>query len=750
MKTKILSLILAASTALAGLAIPVSAESFSDISGSPYEEAVNSLAEQGIVSGRGDGRYSPEEELSRAEMVSIILRAYGSREIEDIEKFNDVPPTHWAYMQVETAYQMGIVAGTTEVTFEPDAKVTFVQAVKIHICEMNKGNTAKKLGGWPDGYIAVAEEEEVLGGVNSSKGNTINRGSMAQLVYNCLSKDSKDSYMVEWDGIADHYDWIRDEKIRGAYGSISYYDDAAENNILNKLEPTGVNTIIMNLLGGPESGAYDYTTMEGNKKMMDFVAEWDSKWDYPTFIKINFGDNGLVGNTEYGQFHPGIPLDSYFTIPCTLSDEYWEEQLMKRAEMIAGYDFVEGIVLDFEMYSGGKSQYTSKCMCDLCWNKYLDEKNLKGEWETVAAENRNEYLKNNGKIDAYNTWFEGKVTERFMEIRERIHAVNPEMLISYFPAYEWIPGMTKGLGTPEKPVIVFSENEYWGSLADTAANMQLIKENDIPAIYCPGLFPGAGALTPESTTLKISQAAPTTTGFWMYSMQYIDQNQAYYDAIAEGIKSLDADLASGQLTPLPEYEINSYTAKKIQGDVPTEEEWEKAPFTSDFVQYQTGEVVEPKTQCKVLYSNDNFFVKIIAYDDMSNVSMGELQERDANPWAGDCVEFFWGFDGATDCAQLVSDLNGSIWDAYSTGAGSKNTVVDFEGFTTETEFYDDRWEMNLTVPGTLDGITKIKKGDVLRLEIGRYHKNNSTNMCWAPTYGSYLGAKSLFGYVTLN
>ena len=138
MKTKILSLILAASTALAGLAMPVSAESFSDVAGSPYAEAINSLAEQGIVSGRGNGSYSPEEGLSRAEMVSIILRAYRSREIEDIEKFNDVPTSHWAYMQIETAYQMGIVAGTTEVTFEPDKQVTYEQAVKMLVSAMGK------------------------------------------------------------------------------------------------------------------------------------------------------------------------------------------------------------------------------------------------------------------------------------------------------------------------------------------------------------------------------------------------------------------------------------------------------------------------------------------------------------------------------------------------------------------------------------------------------------------------------------
>ena len=133
MKRKLISLILAASTALASLAVPaMAAEGFADVAGSSYEAAVNSLADQGIVSGRGEGLYAPNEGLTRAEMVTIILRAYGSDEIEeDIEKFNDVPPSHWAYMYVETAYQMGIVSGMTETTFQPDTGVTYEQAVKM-------------------------------------------------------------------------------------------------------------------------------------------------------------------------------------------------------------------------------------------------------------------------------------------------------------------------------------------------------------------------------------------------------------------------------------------------------------------------------------------------------------------------------------------------------------------------------------------------------------------------------------------
>jgi len=751
MKKKLISLILSAITAATSLVVPVmAAEGFADVAGSACEEAVNALAEQGIVSGRAEGVYAPAEGLTRAEMVTIILRAYGSEEIEeDIEKFRDVPPSHWAYMYVETAYQMGIVSGMTETLFEPDTGVTYEQAVKMLVSAMKMDKKAEKAGGWPDGYIAVAEELGVLAGIDGTKGETINRGAMAQLVYNCLNaKAASEDYMINWDGIEEQYLWMRDERMRCVYDGIGVLRED-ETGVLKKLESAGLNCTFLNLL----DGQFDHKTYDGQVGMLDMAAEYRKNFDLRVFIKINWGDNGYVTNTEFGQYHPGIPMETYFQIPCTLSDEYCDKQLIERAKLIASYPEFEGIILDFEMYSGGKSQYTSKCMCDNCWNKYLTAKKYSGEWAAVEAQDRNEYLKSNKKMDEYVEWFENEVTKMFTRVREAIHEVNPKMIIGYFPAYEWIPGMTEGLGTPERPVLVASENEYWGSLADTKVRMQEIKNNeDIHAIYCPGLYPGQGALSATQLEEKIKQAAPTTAGYWMYAGHTLRKDEANYAAVANGNAQLDKELASGNYTQLPEYEVRSYTATKIKGEAPTEEEWEKAPFTGDFLQYQSGNEIDPAllTRAKVLYSDNDFFVRIYGNDDMTKLNIGDPQPHDGNPWAGDCVEFFWKFDGTSDAAQLVSDLAGSLWDAYSTGIGSKNTSVNFEGFTSETKLYEDHWEMTLTVPGTLDGITKIKKGDILRLEIGRYDLDQRNNYCWAPTYGSYLGASSIWGIVELG
>ncbi len=751
MNTKRLLGIILAAAMLPGL--PLKAAMFSDTKGLSSEAAIEELAQKNIVSGRGDGIYAPNEALTRAEMVTIILRAYGAEEVEGIEKFQDVPPTHWAYKYVETAYQMGIVSGMSETIFSPDTKVTFEQAVRMLVSAMKMDEKAQKAGGWPDGYISVAEDMGVLFGISETKGQTINRGSMAQLVYNCLMSKAESDYMIDWTGVENQYNWIRDERMRCIYGDIS---DIMEDDskVLGRLVDAGINCAFLNMMGG----GYDHTSYEGHRGMLEEAKAQKERYGIKMFMKINWGDDGYVRNTEFGQFHPGIYMKDYYDLPCTLSDEYCNKQLIERAKLIASYPEIDGIILDFEMYSGGNSAYTSKCMCDDCWNKYLTAKGHRGEWTKVVAENRSEYLKNNGKHSEYTEWFEGEVTKMFAGVRKAIHGINPDIIIGYFPSYEWIPGMTKGLGTPEKPVLVASENEYWGSLADTKLKMQAINSSDeIHAIYCPGLYPGYGALSPQRLEEKITQAAPTTAGYWMYDTTTLEVNEAYYAAVEKANKQLDEEIASGELTPLPDYNVRSYKASKIKGKTPTDAEWEKAPLTEDFVDYQKGEEgrVIVKSNCKVLYSDDNIFVRVYAYDDMNNVVIGSEQSRDYDGGEVDRVGIYWKFDGTNNAAQFRSDLAGSLWDGYSTGVGVINNAVNFEGYSTEPKLFDDHWEMTVRLPGTLDGVRKIKKGDILRMEIYRSHPASAavgevSSHCWSPTYGAYLGSQSLWGIVTLD
>ena len=60
----------------AGLPLGAQAASFYDVpSNAWYSQAVNSLADQGIVSGTGGGNYSPKATLTRAAFVTMLAKA---------------------------------------------------------------------------------------------------------------------------------------------------------------------------------------------------------------------------------------------------------------------------------------------------------------------------------------------------------------------------------------------------------------------------------------------------------------------------------------------------------------------------------------------------------------------------------------------------------------------------------------------------------------------------------------------------
>ncbi len=170
------------------LANGVTAAVFTDTEGLSCEKAVEVLAGLGIVEGKSEGIYDPEGSLTRAEMTAIILRtmrmeAGGT----GTDVFTDVESSHWAYKQIGTAYQMGIVKGTSATTFHPDLPVTCDQAVKMVVAALGYTVKAESLGGYPSGYLSVASQLGLLSGVQTD--GEMTRGSMAVLVYNALDKE---------------------------------------------------------------------------------------------------------------------------------------------------------------------------------------------------------------------------------------------------------------------------------------------------------------------------------------------------------------------------------------------------------------------------------------------------------------------------------------------------------------------------------------------------------------------------------
>ncbi len=188
MRERILKPITALTVAFVLLLVGVSvnASGFSDTVGLPCEEAVTVLQTLGIIEGKGDtDTFAPLDTLTRAETAALVVRALGLYESGSGKQvFTDVTWEHWALDVVSTAAELGLVNGMGDGTFQPDAGITYAQAVKIAVSMLGYGVQAEALGGFPAGYLVQANQLELLKGV--AREEIMTRGNMAILLYNTL------------------------------------------------------------------------------------------------------------------------------------------------------------------------------------------------------------------------------------------------------------------------------------------------------------------------------------------------------------------------------------------------------------------------------------------------------------------------------------------------------------------------------------------------------------------------------------
>ena len=125
---KLLSLILAVIMLAAVAAIPLPASaavSFSDVTEDMWSyKSISYAVASGYMQGVGDGKFDPEGSLTRAMVATVLWRREDSPAPAAPSGFDDVPAGEWYSDAVAWAKENGVVNGTSEVTFEPDAFIT--------------------------------------------------------------------------------------------------------------------------------------------------------------------------------------------------------------------------------------------------------------------------------------------------------------------------------------------------------------------------------------------------------------------------------------------------------------------------------------------------------------------------------------------------------------------------------------------------------------------------------------------------
>ena len=96
-----------------------------------YYGPVKFVAARGIMVGNSDDSFGPDMALTRAMMVQLLYAYEGAAQNNRQSKFTDVSPSAWYAKAVCWAAATGIVSGTSDTTFEPNASITREQMVAI-------------------------------------------------------------------------------------------------------------------------------------------------------------------------------------------------------------------------------------------------------------------------------------------------------------------------------------------------------------------------------------------------------------------------------------------------------------------------------------------------------------------------------------------------------------------------------------------------------------------------------------------
>lgn len=186
---KIFSRILVAVITGVLLMCPVlAASTFPDVDeNAAYAEAAEYLNEIGVMQGDTQGNFNPSKNVTRAQMAALLCRLIGETDTLAVDgsRFSDVPASYWANSYITKAASLEIINGYQDGSFRPDNVVTYAQAVTMVLNAIGGKKLAEEYGGYPDGYLIVAEANGILNGVTGSSDSPMSRSSVALLLFNC-------------------------------------------------------------------------------------------------------------------------------------------------------------------------------------------------------------------------------------------------------------------------------------------------------------------------------------------------------------------------------------------------------------------------------------------------------------------------------------------------------------------------------------------------------------------------------------
>ncbi len=154
---------------------------FSDLDSTKWaKDSVEIMACKGIINGKENNKFSPNDNITRAEFAALITRMLKYQESDNELLFKDVNKGEWYYDSVNTAYQNKIINGKNETVFDPNGNITRQEMAKIisNVLESKgykKGNSEdlnafkdrNDIASWAEESVGLSVKERLITGMDN-------------------------------------------------------------------------------------------------------------------------------------------------------------------------------------------------------------------------------------------------------------------------------------------------------------------------------------------------------------------------------------------------------------------------------------------------------------------------------------------------------------------------------------------------------------------------------------------------------
>ncbi len=150
------------------------------------EDSADVLVKMKLLNGYPDGTLQLENNITRAEFCSIIIRMIGKNQAPEKSRFSDVAENHWAYGVINRAAELGFLKGYEDGTFRPSNNITYAECCSILVNLLGYSDEIE--GAWPTNVMNKAHDLKLNVELeNMESSHLMTRGEVSVMLVNSMN-----------------------------------------------------------------------------------------------------------------------------------------------------------------------------------------------------------------------------------------------------------------------------------------------------------------------------------------------------------------------------------------------------------------------------------------------------------------------------------------------------------------------------------------------------------------------------------